>query len=296
MNPEAVAEVTVETNTFKAEQGMGSSIIVSMTTKSGTNLFHGAGNYWFTNQDMRARTSLPFIPRYLPFKRHNVSGAFGGPIVKNRTFFFGAVELLRQNDATASVETYESPDFVNWAKARFPATLGVKLLTEYPVSAVSLTNANFRNAQQVLGADCGTANAANIPCDLPMIAQGTWSRAPRRNGLQYNFRGDQYFRDGQDRISGSFVRTQSDNDNFVNRPALNNRSNRFVNGFQANYTHTFRPTMVNELGVSGNRVQGFNGFDSNLKIPAISIAGSTGIGVRWRAICPEQLELAGCGR
>ena len=279
MNPEAVAEVTVETNTFKAEQGMGSSIIVSMTTKSGTNQFHGAANYWFTNQDMRARTSLPFITRYQPFRRNNVSGAFGGPIVKNRTFFFGAVELLRQTDAAASVETYESPDFVNWARSRFPNTLGVKILTEYPASAPVTTNTNFRNAQQALGADCGTANAANIPCDLPMIAQGTWNRAPRRNGLQYNFRGDQYFRDAKDRLSGSFVRTQSDNDNFVNRPSLNNTSDRFVNGFQANYTHTFRPTMLNEFGVSGNRVQGFNGSDAKLRIPQISIAGSTGIGV-----------------
>jgi Carboxypeptidase regulatory-like domain len=48
VNPEAVAELTIETNTFKAEQGMGSSVVVSMTTKSGTNQFHGAGNYWFT--------------------------------------------------------------------------------------------------------------------------------------------------------------------------------------------------------------------------------------------------------
>ena len=279
MNPEAVAEVTVETNTFKAEQGMGSSIIVSMTTKSGTNQFHGATNYWFTNQDMRARTSLPFITRYQPFKRNNVSGAFGGPVIKNRTFFFGAVELLRQTDASVSVETYESPEFVNWAKTNFPSTLGVKLLTEYPASAPALTNNNFRNAQQVLGADCGTAAAANIPCNLPMIAQGTWGRAPSRNGLQYNFRGDQYFKEGKDRISGSFIRTQSDNDNFVNRPSLNNQSKRFVNGFQANYTHTFRPSLLNEFGVSGNRVQGFNGFDANLKIPQISIAGSTGIGV-----------------
>ena len=279
MNPEAVAELTVETNTFKAEQGMGSSIVVSMTTKSGTNRFHGSSNYWFTNQDMRARTSLPFVARYQPFKRNNISGAFGGPIVKNRTFFFAAVELLRQADATASVETYESPEFVNWAKANFPSNLGVKLLNDYPVSAPAITNPNFRTAQQILGPDCGGPNASNIPCGLPMLVQGTWNRAPRRNGLQYNIRGDQYFRDARDRISGSFIRTESDNDNFVNRPALNNTSSRFVNGFQTNYTHTFTPNLLNEFGVSGNRVQGFNGPDANLRVPQISISGSTGIGV-----------------
>ena len=279
MNPEAVAELTVETNTFKAEQGMGSSIVVSITTKSGTNQFHGSGNYWFTNQSMLARTSLPFVARYLPFKRNNVSGAFGGPIKKNRTFFFAAVELLKQNAASVSAETFESPAFVNWAKGKYPTTLGVKLLNEYPVSAPVITNSNFRNAQQILGSDCGASSASGIPCDMPMLAQGTWNRAPKRNGLQYNFRGDQYFRDSRDRISGSFVRTESTNENLVSRPTLNNTSARFVNGFQSNYTHTFNPNVLNEFGVSGNRVQGFDGADSKLRIPSISINGSTGIGV-----------------
>ena len=279
VNPEAVEELTVETNTFKAEQGLGSSIVVSITTKAGTTQYHGAANYWFTNQDMRARTSLPFVPRYAPFKRNNLSGAFGGPIRKHRTFFFTAIELLRQTDAIASNETIESPEFVTWARANFPNTLGVKLLADYPASAVPVVTPNFRNAQQVIGNECGTPAAANIPCALPMLAQGTWNRAPARNGLQYNFRGDQYFRDGKDRVFGSFIRTESDNDNLVARPFFDNHSNRFVNAFQANYTHTFRPTLLNEFAVSGNRVNGFNGFDAKLRIPAINVAGSLGLGV-----------------
>ncbi|MFN0106313.1 MAG: TonB-dependent receptor domain-containing protein [Bryobacteraceae bacterium] len=279
VNPEAVEELTVETNTFKAEQGLGSSIVVSVTTKAGTNKYHGAGNYWFTNQDMRARTSLPFIARYAPFKRNNLSGAFGGPIRKNRTFFFTAVELLRQTDATASNVTVESPQFVEWARANFPNTLGTKLLVDYPATVVPVEIPNFRNAQQVIGNECGTAAAANIPCALPMLAQGTWNRAPARNGLQYSFRGDQYFREGNDRIFGSFIRTESDNDNLVARPYFDNHSDRFVNAFQANYTHTFKPALLNEFAVSGNRVQGFNGFDAKLRIPTINVGGTLGLGV-----------------
>ncbi len=279
LNPEAVAELTIETNTFKAEQGMGSSIVVSVTSKAGTNQFHGAGNYWFTNQDMRARTSLPFIAKYLPFKRHNVSGAFGGPIIKNRTFFFAAVEMLRQSDGTSSTETVESPEFLNWARSNFANSIGTKVLTDYPISAVGITNPNFRTAQALLGNDCGTAATANIPCNLPLLAQGTWNRAPSRNGLQYNFRGDQYFKEGKDRVNGSFVRTESDNQNLNARPLFSTTSSRFVNAFQANYTHTFSPNLLNELGVSGNRVQGFDGPDAKLHIPAISVVGSYGVGV-----------------
>ncbi|MBM3787164.1 MAG: hypothetical protein FJW30_22635 [Acidobacteria bacterium] len=279
VNPEAVEELTVETNTFKAEQGLGSSIVVSITSKAGTNQFHGAGNYWFTNQDMRARTSLPFVAAYLPFKRNNVSGAFGGPIQKNKTFFFAAAELLRQTDGQVSNETIESPQFLAWARGAFPNSLGTKLLTDFPASDVAITNPSFRTAQQVIGTDCGTAAAANIPCTLPVLAQGTWSRTPRRNGLQYSIRGDRYFREGKDRVFGSFIRTESDNNNLDPRPFFVNNSERFVNAMQANYTHAFKPTLLNEFAVSGNRVQGFNGFNSKLRIPVIGVSGSRGMGV-----------------
>ncbi len=144
---------------------------------------------------------------------------------------------------------------------------------------MAITNPGFRTAQQIIGSDCGTAAAADIPCTLPMLAQGTWNRAPRRNGLQYSLRGDQYFREGRDRIFGSFIRTESDNNNLVQRPFFDNNSDRFVNAFQTNYTHTFKPTLLNELAVSGNRVNGFNGFDAKLRIPSINVAGSVGLGV-----------------
>src|SRR5436190_23996109 len=96
---------------------------------------------------MRARTSLPFIARYLPFKRHNLSGGFGGPVIKNRTFFFGAVELLRQNDGTSSTETVESPDCFNWARSNFSNMVGTKVVTDFPTAAVPMFMRNFPRAQ-----------------------------------------------------------------------------------------------------------------------------------------------------
>lgn len=278
LNPEAVQEVSIETNTFKAEQGRGSSMVISYTTKSGTNQYHGAANYWFTNQDMRARTSLPFVRAYAPFARQNLSAGFGGPIVKNKTFFFGAVEMLRSKNSVTGIETYEAPEFVAWARTNFANSIGTKLLTDNPISGPVQTNV-LRRASDIFGAaNCGTAATNNIPCTLPMVVQGTWSRSPYRNGLQYSIRGDHNMRDGKDRIYGSFVRTESDNANFVNRPTINNLSNRYVNAWQGNWTHTFSSTLLNEVGVSGNKVQGQDGVGAPFRIPAISIQGSTGLG------------------
>lgn len=290
VNPEAVQELAIETNTFRADQGAGSSLVVSVVTKSGTNDFHGAANFWYTDQRLRARTSVPFIARYAPFSRKNFSGAIGGPVYlptfgeggkgyysgKNKTFFFAAVERLRATDALTSVETYESPQFLAFARQNFPNTLGTQLLNSFPVDGPVQTNV-LRTAQDVLGNTCGTAATANIPCALPLIVQGTWNRSPPRTGLQYNFRVDQYI-GTKDRIYASFTRTQSDNANFSNRSAQNNASLRYVNAFQANWTHTFSPTVLNEFGFSANKVLGTDGSGSPFRIPSISIQGSTGVG------------------
>jgi len=187
VNPEAVEELTVETNTFKAEQGLGGSIVVSVTTKAGTNQFHGAANYWFTNQDMRAHQ--PAVHRQVSaVQAQQCERRLRRPDPEEQDVLLGAVELLRQTDAQLSVETVETPQFLAWAQTAFPNSLGTRLLREYPASAVQITNPSFRTAQQLIGSDCGTTAAANIPCALPMTAQGTWSRAPRRNGLQYSLR------------------------------------------------------------------------------------------------------------
>ena len=54
-NPDSVQEMSVQTNTFNVENGRGSSVQVAITTKSGTNGYHGTGAYFFTNQSLRAR-------------------------------------------------------------------------------------------------------------------------------------------------------------------------------------------------------------------------------------------------
>src|SRR6202007_854140 len=83
------------TNAFSAEYGMTMGSQLLMVSKSGTNQFHGAAYDYFRNNHLDARHF--FDPLRIPaFHRNNFGGAFGGPIRKDKTFFFGVYEGLKQ--------------------------------------------------------------------------------------------------------------------------------------------------------------------------------------------------------
>jgi len=79
---------------------------------------------------------------------------------------------------------------VQWAGANFPNTIGTGLLKQYPIVNAATTGVSAYARD--LFPNCGTAAAANIPCDLPVINRGTFQTSPFRNALQYSFRADHY--------------------------------------------------------------------------------------------------------
>src|SRR5258707_453676 len=93
---EAVETVNVVSNSFDAEQGMAGGAAMNVTIKSGTNSFHGAGWEFLTNSALKARNyfyclySCTGDPNRAPKNVQNqFGGMFGGPIIKNKLFFFG---------------------------------------------------------------------------------------------------------------------------------------------------------------------------------------------------------------
>jgi hypothetical protein len=93
-NPDAVEEFRVVTNSYSAEYGRFASGVVNIITKSGTNAFHGSAFEFFRNTDLNAYTWLSLTAS--PLHRNQYGGSFGGPIRKNKTFFFGTYSGLRQ--------------------------------------------------------------------------------------------------------------------------------------------------------------------------------------------------------
>jgi len=127
---DALQEFRVETSTFAAEFGRSPGGQVIMTTRSGTNQFHGNLFDYFRNTVLDANdwiSNSVGLPR-APEHQNDFGGVFGGPIVRDRTFFFFSYEGLRLDlPASGSV-------LVPSASARASATGAASaLLDSYPV-------------------------------------------------------------------------------------------------------------------------------------------------------------------
>jgi hypothetical protein len=91
--PDAVEEFRVITNTFDAEYGRNSGSVVNVITKSGSNQFHGNIYEYFRNTILDSKGYPdPYTPQ---LNQNQFGGTFGGPIKKDRTFFFLSTELRR---------------------------------------------------------------------------------------------------------------------------------------------------------------------------------------------------------
>jgi len=94
-NPDAIQEYRVETNNYDAEYGKMSSGVITVLTRSGTNNFHGSlFEYWRDNalnaNNWNSTLATP------PLRRNQFGGSIGGPIIKDKTFFFASYQGLRQ--------------------------------------------------------------------------------------------------------------------------------------------------------------------------------------------------------
>ncbi len=114
INPQmdAVTETKITTQNFDAELGKAVSAVVTAQTKSGTNNFHGSAYDFRTGNDNLARDpfsqppSAPGGPSPIPpGLKNRFGGSIGGPVLKNRAFFFGNYEGQRQKVGTSAGDT-----------------------------------------------------------------------------------------------------------------------------------------------------------------------------------------------
>ncbi len=102
---DAIQEFSVLTSNYSAEYGKTSGGVVNAITRSGTNDFHGSAYEFLRNSALDARNYFedPTAGK-APFKRNQFGGGIGGPIVKNKTFFFADYEGIRQAKGISNVD------------------------------------------------------------------------------------------------------------------------------------------------------------------------------------------------
>jgi Carboxypeptidase regulatory-like domain/TonB dependent receptor len=147
---ESVEAVNVVTNSYDAEQGSASGAAVNVVTKSGTNQFHGSVFEYHTNNALKARPrfNLPGV-RQSKLILNQYGGAIGGPIVKNKLFFFTDWEATKRRQFVNRTATVINPNAI------FDAAGNANLSSAIPAG-------NDCNVNPVVGCifDPNTGNAA----------------------------------------------------------------------------------------------------------------------------------------
>src|SRR5579871_6257409 len=154
---ESIAEFDVKDQTYGADvEGGTSGGQVAVVSPSGTNSFHGDAFDYFRNDSIEART--PFNgPSPNPFLLNQFGAAFGGPLVRNRLFFYAAYEGLRQRLDGTQIGLVPSPGFDARVAAASPALLPVVQAYPAGTSATSKPDVwNYRGeGRQIDNEDSG---------------------------------------------------------------------------------------------------------------------------------------------
>lgn len=285
-NADAISEVAVQTNTYSVDYGRSSSIQTLMTSKSGTNDFHGVASLYYTSQQLTARGEfgVPQPQKLNPYHTSNMSFTVGGPVIPHKQFFFfaGYEPYLSMASNGSGLVSYEDPAFLNFAQSVQPDSPEVQLMAKYKPSgattaAVASTAGQLWSdvlpspQQQACVNGVGNLPASydNIPCSTPVFDNGHFNSSSYYNAKQYNIRLDKYF--DKDRIYGNFFRNTISGGGPAVRPDFKTTNAFYVFSLQINETHTFTPSMLNEAIFGYNRIEGISPKTGNFTVPIVNV-------------------------
>ncbi|MEP6703857.1 MAG: TonB-dependent receptor, partial [Acidobacteriota bacterium] len=101
LGADAIKEFSVLASNYTAEYGRTSGGVINAVTRSGTNQLHGSAYEFFRNDALDARNF--FDGKKPPLRRNQFGGSIGGPVIKNKTFFFADYEAIRRTQGLTSV-------------------------------------------------------------------------------------------------------------------------------------------------------------------------------------------------
>jgi outer membrane receptor protein involved in Fe transport len=282
-NPDAVQEFRVITNNFSAEYGRANGAVVNVVTRAGTNAFHGSGYEFFRDDALNGNNFFAGEPDEL--RQHQFGVTLGGPLVKDKTFFFFAYQGFRQsgeqyvNGAYLPTELERRGDF-----SQSDVTI-IDPLTGQPfpgnvIPADRITPVATRYLDQVVPLPNDAARG-------PHAYEETIAYTNKRS--EFVFRLDHSF-SNRHKLSVSYFL----NDTVDPRPQAQGRAE-FSHIFQDNTTlqhnvniheyWTIRPNLLNHLRLTYNRAGG----DRFLRFEPLTTV--TDLGINWGNVTAGGEEL-----
>jgi len=273
-NPEIVQTMEIRTNDFDAQKGRNGGATVDVFTISGSTQVHGNVDYEFTNNELSA---LNHFESSVPtFKRNEFSGTMGGPAIKNKLFWFGAIDVLRSTTTGNGSATVETQDLYNWVKTNLPNTVAYQALTMAPpVAYATASSPGALTVSQITGSYFPLP--AGIPGTLDALGNVNYTTTAPKNGYQWSFRVD-YYASKNDRLYVDVMRTYDTSASTSARPAFAAPSTNHSDFANVDWTHTFSPHLLNQAGANIIRPYGQNGASPAFAIPNVNVTGLQGFG------------------
>ncbi len=266
-NPDALEEFSVQTNSYSAEYGRGSGAIVNVVTKSGTNEFHGSAFDFIRNGDLNARNFFASSADQL--KRNQFGGSIGGPIIKNKLFFFGSYQGTQSRDVS----------YGNSATVPTTAELGGDFSSIGRQLVNPFTGAAFPN-NQIPTSDFAPASVKILSLLPPPSPSGVVYYALPDNEHENQFLTRADYDLNKHRIYGRYFYSRYGKDAVIGSTDIltsNRGFDLFDQGAAIGDTYTITPNLLNSLIFSYNRNNGTvtSGAPFSLASLGIPIASTT---------------------
>ncbi len=264
--PDALAEFKIQTRNYSAEFGNSAGAVINATIKSGTNGYHGDLYEYFRNKVLNANywiNNVNGTPRS-GFNQNQFGGTIGGPILKDKLFFFGDLTRFTSRDGITEQSTVPTPlmDQGNFTELNIPLTnpIGIPGQANCFVGNIVQPGCFDPVAQKFLALVAGTA-VPNVPAAV--AAEGTpgsWTGAPNylfptsvpndQNSLDGRI---DYNMSSKDQIFGSYSyrHVNRQDPEWTSNPLIGNGN--FATQYRwhqqslaLGWTHTISPTLTND--------------------------------------------------
>ena len=240
-----VQEVAVVSNGYTGQYGRQAGAQIDYSSRSGTNSYHGSANYYYTGSTLNAEDYfLKASSQPKPFQNNNQWAAdFGGPIKKDKAYFFVDTEGLRYIFATATQAFLPTQDFQNYVLSKVPASS-----TSFYQQAFALYN-GAKGAGNAVPQSKSCASVGTLP-DGSTSCLGTVTLSGSSGNQEWLLVGrvDYSFND-TNKIFGRVKFDRGTQPTYADpiNPAFNAISHQPQDEGQLNYTHIFSPSIANNF-------------------------------------------------